>query len=389
MRLRPLLLSLAILVPSAALVWWIQRPAPPPSDSDARLGQRLADPAVIAEAARVKITSAGQTLELARSGDAASPRWTIVGEPVLPADASRLTRLSADFVAAKIERLVSTKPERIAGYELDQSGIAFLDAAGAPLLDLDLGKTPDGGGRIVRFGDEAKAYLARLSASLDASAAAWRDTALVAGLKAEDIASLSIGFSDAPVPVVISRTAADQPWTSPSTPAGSQVKASALGSLPGNLSGLRYTQIAPKLDPGVVAARVFPREVVATTFKGRTVKFLFARAPELPAPPAPEVKEGEQPPAPPPAPPRPVYVEVVDSEPDSVLATASQTHAFEVGEWVFTSLPATTTDLFEPVPAPPAAPAAPETETAPAPKSEPITVTTEPLSIDSVTAPQN
>ncbi len=370
MRLRPLLLSLAVLVPAAGLVWWLQRPAPAASDSDARLGQRLVEPSAIAEAARVRIQSGGQTLELARAeGD--GERWTILGEPALPADVSRLTRLSADLVEAKIERLVSSNPERIAGYELDQGGVAYLDASGKTLLDLDLGKTPDGGGRIVRFDDEPAAYLERPAVSLDATATSWRDTALVAGLKADDIASLGIGFPDTTAPVVVSRTAADQPWTSPATPAGQQVKASALASTPGNLAGLRYTNVAPKVDPGVVAARVFPREVVATTFAGRAVTFAFARAPE---PPAPEVKEGE---TPPPAAPRPVYVEVTDSTPDAVLAAAAKTHAFEIGEWVFTSLPAKVADLFEPVPAPPTP--APVGEPA---KTEPVSVTTEPLTIE-------
>lgn len=397
MKLRPLLLSLAVLVPIAGGVWFLQRPAPVSTSADARIGQRVADPAAIANASRVRLKTGGKTLELARGE---GERWTLEGTPSLPADTSRLNRLATDLVSPKIERLVSAKPEKIATYELDNSSITLLDAAGKTLLDLDLGKTPDGGGRIIRYEDEPKAYLARLNVSLDTDEASWRDTTLVAGLKAEDIASVSIGFPDSPVPVVVSREKADQAWTSPATPAGQQVKASILTSQTNNLSGLRYTQIAPNLDPGVIAARILPREVVLTTFAGRTVKIAFARAPEPPPAPKPEVKEGETAPPEPPAPARPVYVEVTDSTPDTVLATAAKTHAFEIAEWTFTSLPAKSADLFEPVPTPPASAAStPPPGTATTPPSgnavtppisvatEPVSVTTEPLTLDPEPAP--
>ncbi|MEO0054344.1 MAG: hypothetical protein RLZZ50_291, partial [Verrucomicrobiota bacterium] len=242
---------------------------------------------------------------------------------------------------------------------------------------------------------EAKAYSARLNVWIDTEPSSWRDTALIAGLKADDIAALSIGFPGEPAPVVVSRAKASDPWTSPATPAGQQVKASVLTSQTGNLSTLRYTNVAPNIDPGVVAARVFSRDITLTTFDGRSVKISFARAPEPPAPPKPEIKEGETAPPAPPAAPRPVYVEITDSKPDAVLAAAAKTHAFEVADWIFTGLPAKSVDLFEPVPAPPAQPATPPATVAPevnpAPQTpaarEPISVTTPPLTVPVDEAP--
>jgi hypothetical protein len=169
-----------------------------------------------------------------------------------------------------------------------------------------------------------------------------------------------------------------------------------LASQVGNLTSLRYTNVAPNIDPGVVAARVFPREVTLTTFSGRTVKISFARAPEPPAAPKPEVKEGETAPATPPPAPRPVYVEITDSKPDAVLVNAARTHAFEVADWVFTALPAKAEDLFEPVPTPAAATPAntsggneaplPSETTTPPPAPPAVSVTTPPLSISAPAA---
>ncbi len=388
MKLRPLLLTIAVLAPVSALVWWLGRPAPAAA-LDPRVGQRVADPAALASAARVTLKSGGKTIELSRGeGD----RWTLAGDPVLPVDASRLTRITGDLVTPKIERVVTSRADKLAAYELDSAGLVYADASGKTLLDLDLGKTLENGARILRYGDETKAYAARLNVFLDAEATSWRDTALVAGIQASDVASLSLTLPGSSAPIVISRTKAEDPWTSPSTPAGHQVRGSALTSQVGNLSTLRYTNVAPALDPGVVAARVFSREVTLTTFSGRTVKFVFSRAPEPPAPPKPEVKEGETAPATPPAAPRPVYVEVVDSTPDAILVAAAKTHAFEVGDWVFTALPSKSDELFEPVPAPATPASTPATKPdgeagaqspAPAAPAGPgaISVTTPPLSI--------
>jgi hypothetical protein len=374
MKLRPLLLSLAVLVPVSALVWWLGRPAPAASSADPRVGQRVVEPASLAGAARVKITSAGKTLELAR---AENQRWILAGDPALPADAARLARLTADLVAPKIERFVSANPAKLATFDLDASGLAYSDASGKALLELDLGKTLENGARILRYGDEPKAYAARLNLQLDADPAAWRDTALVPGLAAADIASLRIDFPTTGKTVALSREKADAPWLSPDSPAGHQVKATLLSSQAANLSTLRYTALAPVADPAVAAAReARPRDLTLTTFSGRSVKIAFARAPEPPAPPAPAVKEGETPPPPPPAAPRPVYVEITDSQPDAILAAAAKTHAFEIADWIFTALPAAPADLFEPVPAPPTPPAA----------SPGLSVTTPPLTVETPAA---
>lgn len=342
MNLRPLLISVAVLAPLAAAVWWFQRPEPPPSLNDARVGQRLAEPDALARAARIRLTlPSGETVSFARAAD---QRWTIEGTPALPADVVKLARLSSELVGARVERLVTRNPDRISALGFGETRVAYLDADGKTLLELDLGKTADGGGRFLRHGEESQAYLARLDLHLDATAAAWRDTLLLPGLAAADIASIRIQFTDTFVATsaTLTRESADVPWTADQPPEGKQLKQTLVSGQLTNLANLRYTGIAPRLDPAVVAARVFPREVEIKTFDGRTLVVSFQR---LPAPPAPA--EGE---TAPPAGPRPVYVEVTDSSADAVLATAARTHVFEIAEWVFNALPAKPEDLFENTP---------------------------------------
>ena len=371
MKLRPLLVSIAVLAPLSLAAWWLGRPADSGATLDTRVGQRIVEPDALASATRLELKSDGKTLNFTR---AESGRWVIEGTPALPADLDRLARLSSDLVTPKIDRFVSARPEKLATYELDKTSVTYRDVAGKELFALHLGKSPEGGGRILRIGDEQRAYLARLALSLDTDAARWRNTALFSGLSASDIASVRIGFSTTDKAITITREKPDQPWTSSATPQGQRVKASVLSTQTGNLSGLRYTAVAPNLDPGVVAARVFPREIGFTTFSGRSVSIEFNRTPEPPTPPAPTPKEGETPPPPPAAAPRPVYVSITDSLPDSILAEAAKTHAFEVADWIYSALPASPADLFETDPA-----ANTSGETSPSTNAESISVTTPPI----------
>jgi hypothetical protein len=336
MNLRPLLLSVAVLAPLAAAVWWFQRPEPAPSLNDPRVDARLAEPDALARAAHLRLTlPSGEAVAFTR---AEVGRWVVEGEPALPADRSKLASLSSTLIGTRVERLVTRNPDRLATLGLGETRIAYLDADQKPLLELDLGKTADSGGRFLRYGDETQAYLARLNLHLDATAAAWRDTLLLPGLVPADIASIRIQFTDTFVATNtnLTRDSADAPWTAAPTPEGKQVKQSLLTSQLNTLANLRYTGVAPRLDPAVVAARVFPREIELRTFTDRSITLRFQR---LPAPPTPA--DGSAP--------RPVYVELIDSEPDALLAAAARTHAFEIAEWVFNGLPAKAEELFEPL----------------------------------------
>lgn len=349
MNLRPLLLSVAVLAPLAAAVWWWQRPTPPPSLNDPRVGQRLAEPESLARASRVELRLGGATVAFARSAD---QRWAVEGSPALPADLSKLSRLASDLVAARIERLVTANPDRIASLGLDETSVAYLDEAGSAILRLDLGRTADGGGRFLRHDGESRAYLARLSTHLDPAPDAWRDTALLPGLKAADLASIRITFPDTNETLVASRASAGEAWTAQNLPEGRRLKSSAIDGHASTLAGLRYTAVAPRIDPDAAAARVFPRPVVLSTFDGREIRLEFQRVPAPPARPA----DAEQFPAPAPAR-RPVYVEITDGAGDALLAAAGRTHAFEIAEWILNGLPAKLDDLLEDTPeAPPAKP---------------------------------
>ena len=58
-----------VLAALSGVVFWVNRPAPPP-EADARVGKPLIDPAAIEKAAKLRITDQGKTVELTRLPDA-------------------------------------------------------------------------------------------------------------------------------------------------------------------------------------------------------------------------------------------------------------------------------------------------------------------------------
>jgi len=361
MKLKTLAAAVAVLAVLAIAAAWFNRTPPAPA-ADPRVGQPLADPALAPKIERLRVTDQGKTAELVRQPDGT---WKVPGYYDFPADFSKVSSLVSDLTTAKLQRLVTTNPARIARLGFEGTKLDFLDAAGKKLWSVTLGRNADTGGRFVRFGDEAKAYLADLNSSIDAEPKDWADSALT-NLKADDIAKVEIGFEDGPS-VTVSRTKAGEPWTSAKTPAGQQVSSDKISSLLNSLDSLRFTDTADPKDPQAAAARQHERTFRLTTFGGQTTTVAVGRKPEEKKP-APKVAAAKpataagdkSAAAPPPAPAEetipagPVYAAVTPADAKSPLNALMGQRAFQIDDYLFTSLPQKAADLYEPAPAAPA-----------------------------------
>ncbi len=363
MKLKTLVLSVAVLAVLSAVAFWANRPpaAPPP---DPRVGQPLADPAAITQAAQLRLTEGGKTVLLMREPGGT---WWVPEYHGLLADFSKLSSFVSDLAAAKIQRLVTVNPERISRLDFSGAKIELLTADGKPLWSVLLGKNADTGGRFVRFGDESKAYLASLNSSLDTDPKAWADAAFFT-LKPDDIGRIEIPFESGQ-PVVLSRKTKDAPWTANPTPAGQKVSAEKASAVLTALSGLRFSDTSDPADPQVKAAKAHERDFQLTTFAGQAYRVALGRKPEEKKPKSPadaSAKTEPKPAAPAPdaaatpapeadtIPAGPVYAFVTDPDPKApVNRSASRERAFQIDDYVFTSLPQKPDELFEPGPAKP------------------------------------
>jgi hypothetical protein len=404
MKLRPLLVSVAVLAVLSAVVYFMNRPAPPAS-SDPRIDQSMLASAAIEKTARVHLTDRGKSVDLIRQSDGT---WQVKNYYDLPADVGKLSTFLGSFTDAKLQRAI-TNPDRVAHLELKDSTVKLDDASGTELWSVTLGKNADAGGRFVRFGTEPKAYLANVNAWLDADPKNWARSELL-NLKSEDVAKLEITFADGS-PVTVSREKKDSPWTATATPAGKKLDTGKVDSLAEQLATIRFSDTSDPADPSVTAARQHERTLKLTTFGGQTYTIALGRKPEekKPKPPAPadaagETKAAAATGAPPSAlaksgasaktaesakpaepefetiPAGPVYAFVASSDAKAPINALMQKRAFEISDYVFTELPQKPADLFEPVPAPQPsptgeAPAQTPEATLPSANPEPATAT--------------
>ena len=369
MRLKTIILTIAVLGALSVVVYLMQRP-PATRTADARIEQPIIERTVIEKAAQLRLSDQGKTVTLVRQTDGT---WHVSDYYDWPADFTKLTRLVDDLTEAKLDRLVTTQPERIARLEFKDTRIELLDASGAVLWSVTLGKSADsGGGRFIRFANEQKAYLTSLAVWLDPEPKSWADAALLS-VKPDDIAKVEITFPQA-APVALSRAKKDDAWTAETSPAGQAVNPSKVGALLTALAGLHFTETVELDDPKAVAARGHERTAKFTTFDGKTITISLARKPEEkklkePTAVSPALlttaagKEGEKPVDPKLLAPQfetipagPVFVTISSTDANAPVNGLMKKRAVQVAEYVFSTLPKDPGELFAPVPPP--APAA-------------------------------
>jgi hypothetical protein len=402
MKIKTLIVSVIVLAALSAVVFIARRPGPPPSQ-DTRIGQPIVDRAVVEKAAKLRISDQGKTVLVARD---ANGTWHDTSYYDLPADFTKLSGFIGSLTDAKLDRLVTSNPERMARLEFKDTKIELLDSADKPVWTLTLGKNSEaGGGRFVRFDDEKKAYLATLNAWLDTEAKSWANAELI-NVKPDDVAKIEIEFpsvaandpNHAATPattLVISRAKKDAPWTADKTPADKKVKADTVSSLLNSVGTVRFSDTSDSADANVAAAKAHQRTFKLTTFDNKTYTIAMGRKPEekKPKPAAPktekkksptvdektgkadtaEKKADEKKPAEPEfetVPAGPVYVFISSSDSTAPVNAVMQKRAFQIAEYTFTGLPQKTDDLFEAALSPPPPAPKPEEKKAPQPKDK-------------------
>jgi hypothetical protein len=365
MKLKTLALTVVILALLSAGLYWSNRPAAP-ATVDPRVGQALVGPAAVESAAQLRLTDQGKSVLLTRQPDGS---WLVPGYYNLPADFSKLSSFMTDLSSAKVQRLVTVNPDRIARLEFKDSKIELLDASGKVTWSVLLGKNADAGGRFIRFGSEPAAYLATLNAFLDVEPKNWADPVLL-NLKPEDIAKVKIPV-DPFGSVIVSRATKDAPWSANPAPLpGQRVSADKISTLLASLTALHFTDSSDPADPAAAIAAQYRRNFVLTMFDGKSITVAMGRKPEektlkKPAAQAPADKtEAAVKPSPDAAkaaapeydtiPAGPVYVDISSSDAAAPINARMKQRAYQMDDYVFTGLPQKSDDLFEPAP-PPAA----------------------------------
>jgi hypothetical protein len=359
MKLRTLILAVAVLA-ALSVAAYLGNRTKPAASTDPRVGTALLDSETAANAAGLVVADQGKEADLSRGADGT---WTVANYFNLPADFSKVSQLARDLNEAKVERVVTDNPERLAHLGFADSSITLKDSSGKVIWRLVVGKEPDtGSGRFIRFGDGPRAYFSGLHIWLDTDPKGWANTQLLS-VKPDDIASVGIAF-DAGPSVVVSRAKKDAPWTSAATPAGRQVSADKISSVLSSLTALKFTDTTGVGDAAAAAAAPFMRTFTLTTFDGKALTISLGRKPEekrlkaaptdakaglaplgkltdTKAPAAPIVPEFDTIPA------GPVFAAIASSDAHAGINDLMKRRAFEIDDYVFTGLPQKPDELFE------------------------------------------
>jgi hypothetical protein len=141
MKLRTLVISVAVLAALSVAAYLGNRPEPAPSAIPR--GQAAPRPRHGGEAAGLTCLRPGQEGRARRDADGRGA-WSYFD---MPADFEKIARFVQDLNEAKVDRFVTANPERLAHLEFKDSSIALDDSAGKEIWSVTLGKTPDSGQR--------------------------------------------------------------------------------------------------------------------------------------------------------------------------------------------------------------------------------------------------
>jgi len=370
MKLKQLLLIVALLTAVSAFVFIVRRPAPA-SSSDARLDHPLLTTPTVENIAEIRLSDGGKQLTLKRDPSGA---WHVPTYYDFPADFQKIARFVTELAEAKLTRLVTTNPDRIARLEFKDTQITVFDGSAKELALITLGKPSETGGRFVRFGNEAKAYLSAANTYLDLEPKNWAQAELLS-VKPDDIAQIEIPFS-ASESITFKRSKKEEPWTTSAIPIGQKIKSDALATTLNTLTGLRFTDTTDLSDNSALAAKPYARIYRIETFDRKILQIGLSRKPEEKKikPPIPDAKttlsslgsatdlahktangtptEPAKPLAPEfeTIPAGPVFVTLIHSDSSNLINALMAKRAFQIAEYSFTSLPQKPADLFEAAP---------------------------------------
>jgi len=353
MKLRNLVITVALLAVLSVAAYLGNRPEPAPP-ADPRVGKSLLDPDTVARASGIMISDQGKTVELTKGADGI---WRVPSYYGLPADMEKISRLMQDLNESKVDRFVTSTPDRLSHLDFKDSGIVLKDSSGREIWNLVFGKAPDSGnGRFIRFGSEPVAFFSGLHVWLDTDAKGWADARLVT-VKPDDVAKIEIPLATGD-PVIASRAKKDAAWTA-AAPAGQKLSPDKVASLLTTLTSLRFTDTVGSKDPAAEAAAATMRTFRLTTFDGKTLTIALGRKPEEKKPRTPAAPATSAPVAAKPAdastaapeaetiPAGPVFATVSSSDAHAPINDIMARRAFEVDDYTFTGRPQKPDDLFE------------------------------------------
>lgn len=339
---------------------------------DDRVGTAIVDPAALRDTAKIVVKMEDETLTFANQG--VSNLWVLEERFDLPTSYDRISELAQNVSDAKLQRLVSENPDRIAklGFETGES-IRVLDKIGNDIVAFQLGNETENGRQFMRYEGEEKAFLVDTTFFINSSLDSWLEKKLV-DFESDDVTTIEALLQNGDQ-INVTRGNADSEWeTDDALPEGKILNQSSIGQIASRLSDLTFTATAEIDDANVVTAKENSHQFTVKLNSGDSYEYSIGRQPEVKI--EKEVqKEGENGETTTEmeeevvTPEGPVYYFITSSDGEDPVNAYMDRAAFEASSYQFTSLPDSLDKLLSDAPEPDSAPrplvTAPEEEPAP------------------------
>ncbi len=275
----------------ATLVWYLQRPVPPPP-SPVPVGTPIVEAELVGKATRIELSTreASPAVILQKKG----PHWVVDNYHQLPADFNQLTNMVDKLTGATVERFVTKNADRISTLELGQKRITIKGEGEQVLLDLQLGKSASRGNTFVRRAENEGVLEMKGSLWYGTTPSGWAEKKVIA-TEANKVQEFLISTTDTS-PLAVFRDKEGESWKSNSSRDGYILNQQEINNLLNSLLNARFTEAETNLqNQDVKDARSHSLTYTIKTFGGDTYTFTLGRRPEIKAP--------EKPPAEPSVPP--------------------------------------------------------------------------------------
>jgi hypothetical protein len=349
MKLKTLFITVIVLAVISSVVLYTTNKNED-SSPDAKIEQPVLSQSLAEKTNTIKISDQGKTATLTLNPHNI---WVVSSYYDFPADFSKLSSFIKELTSAKIQRLVTSNPERLQRLDFKDTKIELFDASNSLLLALDLGKNADQGGRFLRFNSEQKAYLANIASWLDSDSKNWALSQLIND-KPESISNIEILFNSG-ASISLSRTKSDSAWrTSENT--HKTINEEKVSSLLSMITSLRFSDTVQSGSDLATESKKSALSIHLKTFSGKSITALLGRKPEIKI--LKPVKSGTgitqnsktSPKSPEPeydtTPAGPVFVWLSTSESTDSINSLSKTRDFQVDDYTYTSLPQKPEDLL-------------------------------------------
>lgn len=329
---------------------------------DERVGTAIVDPASLRDTAKIIVEKEEERLTFTNAGE--SNLWVLEERFNLPTSYDRISQLARNVSEAKLQRLVSENPQRIAtlGFETGER-VRFVDKLGNDIVAFQLGKETENGRQFMRFQGEEKAFLADTTFFINSNLDSWLEKKLV-DFEADDVTSIEVSLQNGDQ-INVARENADSDWeTTDALPEGKILNQSSIGQIATRLSDLAFTATAEIDDDNVVAAKENSHQFTLKLSNGDSYEYAIGRQPEVKVEKEVE-KEGENGETTTEieeevvTPEGPVYYFIASSDSEDPVNAYMDRAAFEASSYQFTSLPDALDKLLSDAP--------PEPEEAPTP----------------------